>query len=88
MTTKTAMTGVALALAAAGLFATLPTQVVAEEASTVQCFGVNACAGKNDCKTMKNECKGRGACKGQGFKYMSVADCNAAHGEVGKTVDK
>ncbi|MGH8352599.1 MAG: BufA2 family periplasmic bufferin-type metallophore [Pseudomonas sp.] len=83
MTTKTAMTGAALALVAAGLFASIPTQVVAEEASTVQCFGVNACKGQNDCKTAKNECKGKGSCKGLGFKNMTLAECNAAGGKVG-----
>ncbi|VXC22982.1 conserved exported hypothetical protein [Pseudomonas sp. 8AS] len=84
MTTKAAMTGAALALAAAGLFASIPTQVMAEEAQTVQCFGVNACKGQNDCKTAKNACKGQGSCKGQGFKNMTLAECNTAGGKVDK----
>lgn len=84
MTTKTVMTGAALALAAAGLFASITPQVMAEEAQTVQCFGVNACKGQNDCKTAKNACKGQGSCKGMGFKNMTLAECNNAGGTVGK----
>ncbi|AYF88201.1 MULTISPECIES: membrane protein [Pseudomonas] len=85
MTTKTSTTtaaGVALALAAAGLFASLPTQVMAEEAM-VHCYGINACKGQNDCKTANNSCKGQGACKGQGFKSTTLAECNSAGGKVG-----
>lgn len=84
MSTKTAMTGAALALAAAGLFATIPTPVMAEEAQTVKCFGVNACKGQNDCRTTKNECKGKASCKGLGYKNMTLAECNSAGGKTGE----
>ncbi len=85
MTIKTAAAGAALALAAAGLFASvsIPTLAFAEEASMVHCYGVNACKGQNDCKTAKNACKGQGSCKGQGFKKMTLAECNTAGGKVG-----
>ena len=85
MTQKTAsaMTGAALALAAAGLFASLPTQVVAEEAQ-VHCYGVTSCKGQNDCKTAENSCKGQASCKGHGFKAMTKAECDAAGGTVGE----
>lgn len=83
MTIKTAAAGAALALAAAGLFASIPTQSFAEEAQAVHCYGVNACKGQNDCKTTKNACKGQGSCKGQGFKSMTLAECNNAGGKVG-----
>ncbi|MEO4048469.1 hypothetical protein AAFN46_15445 [Pseudomonas sp. CAU 1711] len=81
MTQKTAptLTGAALALAAAGLFASLPTQVVAEEAM-IHCYGVTSCKGQNDCKTAENACKGQGSCKGHGFKLMTLAECNTAGG--------
>lgn len=84
MTHKTAstMTGAALALAAAGLFASLPTQVVAEEAQ-VHCYGVTSCKGQNDCKTAENACKGQAVCKGHGFKAMTKTECDAAGGTVG-----
>lgn len=77
------MTGAALALAAAGLFASLSTQVMAEEAQ-VHCYGINGCKGQNDCKTANNSCKGHGSCKGQGFKSMSLTDCKAAGGKAGE----
>ncbi|WP_137817511.1 hypothetical protein [Pseudomonas sp. 2FG] len=83
MTIKTAAAGAALALAAAGLFASISPQVFAEEAQMVHCYGVNGCKGQNDCKTAKNACKGQGSCKGQGFKSMTLAECNNAGGKVG-----
>lgn len=80
---STAATGAALALVAASLFATLPAQA-AQDAQTaeVQCFGVNACKGQNDCMTAQNACKGQGECKGQGFKLMSQAKCDEAGGKT------
>lgn len=86
MSMKIAASGAALALAAAGLFASvsLPNLAVAEEASTVHCYGVNACKGQNDCKTAQNACKGQGSCKGHGFKNMTLAQCNNAKGKVGE----
>jgi hypothetical protein len=83
-THKTAsITGAALALAAAGLFAGLSTQVMAEEAQ-VHCYGINGCKGQNDCGTAKNACAGHGECKGQGWKAMSEEACKAAGGKVGE----
>ncbi|PTQ73219.1 hypothetical protein [Pseudomonas sp. GV071] len=82
MTMKTAAAGAALALAAAGLFASMSTQVFAEDAK-VHCYGINGCKGQNDCKTASNACKGQGSCKGQGFKAMTEAACTEAGGKVG-----
>jgi hypothetical protein len=79
--TTVSITGAALALAAAGLFASLSSQVMAEEAQ-VHCYGINGCKGQNDCKTAKNACKGQGQCKGQGFMSMSLTDCKAAGGKA------
>ena len=81
------LTGIALATAAAGMFAT--TQVYAAshagaQAAKVKCEGVNACKGKGDCKGSKNACKGQGSCKGQGFTEMSQADCDKAKAEMKK----
>lgn len=81
MTMKTVAAGAALALAAAGLFASISTQAVADEAK-VHCFGVNGCKGQNDCKTASNACKGQGSCKGQGFKAMTATACKEAGGKV------
>ena len=75
-------TGVALATAAAGLFAVASVGYAASHAGAaadkVKCEGVNACKGKSECKSAKNDCKGKNACKGQGFTEMSKADCDKA----------
>ena len=75
-------TGAALAIAAAGLFASLSTQAVAEEAM-VHCYGINGCKGQNDCKTAENACKGQAVCKGHGFKAMPAAQCLKSNGVIG-----
>ena len=79
------LSGIALAIAAAGmLMTTVVGTVQAEEAKKIHCEGVNACKGNNDCKTAKNECKGLGACKGQGFVAMTAEQCKKIGGTVGK----
>ena len=58
------MTGVALALAAAGIISGCQTttgtaEVTSASANTtdlVHCYGVNACKGHNDCGTADNSC--------------------------------
>lgn len=78
-------TNVAMAIAAASLFAFAPMSAVhAGDSGKVKCFGVNKCKGQNDCKTASNACKGQSACKGQGFLQMSKAACDKAEGSVGK----
>ncbi len=49
-------------------------------ASQVQCFGVNACKGHNDCKTADNACKGQGSCKGKGFVDLTKLSCSNVGG--------
>ncbi len=53
------------------------------KADLKHCYGVNACAGHNDCKTAKNACAGHGACKGQGFVAMPEKECTDAGGTLG-----
>jgi len=72
------LTGIALATAAAGMFAMTAAGPVAAQGAKVKCEGVNSCKGHSDCKSGKSECKGLNACKGQGFKEMSKADCDKA----------
>ena len=90
MNAKRRLTGIALATAAAGLFAlgaTGPAKAASHAgaaADMVKCEGVNACKGKGGCKGAKNECKGQNACKGQGFTEMSKADCDKAKAEMKK----
>ena len=82
------LTGVALATAAAGLFALAPAahapSPAGAAADKVKCEGVNACKGKSECKSAKNECKGHNGCKGQGFIEMSKADCDKAKAAMKK----
>ena len=79
-------TGLALATAAAALFAlgAAPMAHAAEEGS-VKCAGVNSCKGTSECKTAKSECKGHNTCKGQGWVTKKSADeCKKAGGTVVK----
>ncbi|MCG6968374.1 MAG: hypothetical protein LJE85_01275 [Gammaproteobacteria bacterium] len=75
-------TGIALAVAAAGLFSMAPIAVSAGSDSEVKCFGVNKCKGHNDCKTANNACKGKNSCKGQGFVNMSEEACEKVGGKT------
>lgn len=75
-------TGVALAMAAAGLFAMAPMSATfAGEDGKVKCYGVNKCKGHNDCKSASNACKGKSACKGKGFVKMSKEACDSIGGK-------
>jgi hypothetical protein len=79
------LTGIAIATAAAGLFAfAAPAMAGAKTGHDVKCYGVNACKGKASCKTATNGCKGQNSCKGQGFVSMSKQACEQVGGEVKK----
>ena len=83
MTSRTS--GIALATAAAALFATAMAAPVAQAADApfVKCTGINSCKGTSECKTAKNECKGMNACKGQGWvSKASAKECTDAGGKV------
>ena len=85
MTTPIKTIGLAMAISAAGIFASSAVVVAGEghkDEAKLHCFGVNSCKGLNDCKTEKNECKGQGSCKGLGFLNMTQADCDKAGGKV------
>lgn len=77
-------TGIALALAAAGMMSA--TTVLASPSATanVHCYGVNVCKGHNDCKTASNACAGMASCKGHGFVSMSAKACDDIGGKAGK----
>lgn len=84
MTAVKKLTGIALAITAAGMFVTAGVgQAVAAEGK-VNCVGVNACKGKSDCKSATNACKGENACKGKGFVAMAEKDCQAAKAKAKK----
>ena len=79
-------TGAAIALAAASLAGCAGVNggnMAASSGSDVHCYGVNKCAGHNDCKTASNSCKGHGSCKGQGFISMPASACDHVGGTVG-----
>lgn len=76
-------TGVALALAAAGLMGCAGNGQSSASTENVHCYGVNKCKGHNDCKTASNACKGHAACKGHGFISMPKAACDHVGGKVG-----
>ena len=81
MTTARKATGIAIAAAAASLFAISAAPVVHAEDAKVQCYGVNACKGQSACKTASSQCKGLNACKGQGFQVMTEKACKEAKGK-------
>jgi len=85
------LSGLALATAAAGLFATavIPAAHADEHDSKIRCEGVNACMGKSACKTSTdscggpvNNCKGLNSCKGRGWLEMTKAECDAAEARM------
>lgn len=82
MTTPIKTIGLALAVSAAGFFATAAVVTADEGHDKVKCHGVNSCKGQNDCKGESNACKGQGSCKGMGFLMMSADECTKAGGEV------
>jgi len=78
------LTGIALATAAAAMFAAAPVSAGDNGGSTVKCMGVNACKGMSSCKTADSACKGQNSCKGHGFvKIRDKETCEQLGGEVG-----
>ena len=64
--------GLALATAAASLFALAPLAAHADAGAAAAdplgyCYGVNACKGKSSCKTATSGCQGQNSCKGTGL---------------------
>jgi hypothetical protein len=68
----------AVAVFAAGSFASTAF------AAGVHCGGTNACKGQSACKGADNACKGQNACKGKGF--TAAADAAACTAKGGKVV--
>lgn len=82
-----ALSGAALAVAAAGLFLSGTAAVVAADTkeAKIQCAGINACKGKSDCATATSACHGQNACKGQGWVKMTEKQCLEKGGKVEKS---
>lgn len=81
MKTTTRLGGIALATAAASLFALGSPAFGGEgDSAKVHCYGVNACKGQSACKTASSSCKGLNACKGQGFLEKTEEQCDELGG--------
>ncbi|HYM35775.1 MAG TPA: hypothetical protein VET48_10295 [Steroidobacteraceae bacterium] len=73
------LSGIAMAAAAAVLFASAPVATVsAADAAKIKCEGVNSCKGKSACQTAKSSCQGQNSCKGKGWLSLTKAECDAA----------
>lgn len=80
MSMQRKVTGLAVATAAAAMFALAP--VSAGAAEQVKCMGANACKGQSDCKTASAG-KGQNSCKGHGFVFTASKDeCTKMGGEA------
>ena len=78
MSMRKTFSSVALAAAAAVMFASAPLATASADDAKVKCEGANACKGQSACKSAKNACKGQNSCKGQGFSELNKADCDKA----------
>lgn len=84
MSYSSKLTGIALATAAAAMFAAAPVSAAENNGNTVKCMGVNACKGKSSCQTAGSSCKGQNSCKGQGFVEVRSKDvCEQLGGKTG-----
>jgi hypothetical protein len=76
--------GLAIAAAAAAVFATVPMSAYAGDdagAAKGHCVGANSCKGQSACAGAGHSCAGKNACKGQGFTETSKDECTKAGGK-------
>lgn len=78
MNKSTKATGLALAIAAAGMMGAATTVNAASETANVHCYGVNVCKGHNDCKVQGNKCNGHNNCKTAKNDCKGQASCSSA----------
>ena len=78
MNTAKKISGVALAAAAATMFAVAPMNASAMEKG--KCVGGNSCKGQSACATASSSCAGQNSCKGTGWVKTTKADCDAKGG--------
>ena len=79
MNTAKKISGVALAAAAATMFAVAPISVSAGESG--KCYDVNSCKGKSACATATSSCAGQNSCAGQGWVKRTKSECEDAGGK-------
>lgn len=80
--------GIALATAAALLFATAPLTGAQAADAKVKCEGGNACKGKSECHTASHACGGMNKCKGEGFVTLTQKECDAAKAKIKAELEK
>lgn len=82
---KKPLQGALIATAAAALFVAAPTFAEShEEEKTVKCMGANECKGQGACSGEGHECAGKNECKGKGWiKTSSEEECQEKGGTVG-----
>ena len=78
MNTAKKISGVALAAAAATMFAVAP--MSASAGAKGKCVGGNSCKGTSACATATTSCAGQNSCKGQGWVKLTKAECSANGG--------
>ncbi|MCK5662263.1 MAG: hypothetical protein KAI17_02205 [Thiotrichaceae bacterium] len=82
MITAKKISGVALAAAAATMFALAPMSATAGSHKSVKCTGINSCKGTSACATATTSCAGQNSCKGQGWVKATKAECSEKGGKV------
>jgi len=73
------VSGVALAAAAATMFAMAPIGASAGESG--KCFNINSCKGTGACATATTSCAGQNSCAGHGWLKKTKAECDEAGGK-------
>ena len=79
MITAKKASGIALAAAAAAMFAVAPMSASAGEKGG-RCFNMNSCKGSSACATATTSCAGQNSCAGQGWVKRTKTDCEGAGG--------
>ncbi len=79
MNTAKKISGIALAAAAATMFAFAPMSVSA--GANGKCFNINSCKGTSACATATSSCAGQNSCAGQGWVKRTQAECTDAGGK-------
>ncbi|MCP4432876.1 MAG: hypothetical protein GY806_18040 [Gammaproteobacteria bacterium] len=81
MKTAKKVSGVALAAAAAAIFATAPMSGAIAGEKSGKCFNVNSCKGTSACATATSSCAGQNSCAGQGWVKRTQSECEGAGGK-------
>lgn len=81
MNTARKVSGVALAAAAATMFAVAPISGAIAAEKKGKCFNVNSCKGTSACATASTSCAGQNECAGKGWVKKTKTACENEGGE-------